>query len=611
MLLLVADISQEVVMLNIDISSVEKDRTKDNVNNREKKGKSVNRHIDDYSVIDLETTGVFINYAKIIEISAIKVRNSKVVDEFSTLVNPLCHIPEEATTINHITDDMVRNAPKVEEVLDDFLAFIGDDIIVGYNNAGFDMNLIYDVVKKYKNQYFENDYIDLLHVSRRNIQGLENYKLSTLCRYYEIETEGAHRALTDCYLTKKCYDNLYLEYGSSAFARHVDNKYGYSIQYSSKTIALQELQKLLSGILSDGTIALDEVDSLRFWLEEHRELSGVYPFDKVIRTLDSVLEDGQIDSSEIHTLQSVFLEIIDPVKCQSCCEEITSIYEKHVCLTGDFDFGSKEAVSKIIEKAGGIIDKTVKKSTNYVVVGSQGSENWKAGNYGAKIQKALEFNSKGRCIKIVEEKVFIPMAMCCKNEPPMRETKASSKWQYRIQSMLEEIISEKELPEKSLSLLTNYTRDGKKITSYSICIYEPDYPLPSDTVKDPTRNSIVLNIKEKGSRVELQIAMSRFNNIGAPEDAETKNSKLDNGNMQVFLPLDSPNLLAYVKQNVEYALDNYTSKAASFGCCSMFIECSDAKRCIHENKLYSKACAYRKNLEAGRIFYGKNKTIPD
>ena len=66
-----------------------------------------------------------------------------------------------------------------------------------------------------------------------------------------------------------------------------------------------------------------------------------------------------------------------------------------------------------------------------------------------------------------------------------------------------------------------------------------------------------------------------------------------------------------LRQNVEYALDNYTSKASSFGCCSMFIECSDAKRCIHENKLYSKACAYRKNLEAGRIFYGKNKTIPD
>lgn len=600
-------------MLNVDILSGEKDRTRNKVNNREKKGKSVNRYVEDYSVIDLETTGVFVSYAKIIEISAIKVRKSKVVAEFSTLVNPLCHIPEAATMVNHITDDMVRNSPRVEEVLDDFLAFIGDDIIVGYNNAGFDMNIIYDAVEKSRNRSFENDYIDLLHVARRNIQELENYKLSTLCRHYDIEIEGAHRALNDCYLTKKCYDSLYSEYGNGAFSRHVDNINGYSIQYSSKTIALRELQKLLSGILSNGIVAPNEVDPLRFWLEEHRELSGIYPFDKVIRTLDAVLEDGQIDSSETETLQCVFLEILDPVKCQSCCEKITSLYEKHVCLTGDFDFGSKEEVSKIIEEVGGIIDKNVKKSTNYVVVGSRGSENWKAGNYGAKIQKALEYNNKGGCITIVEEKVFIPMAMCCEKEPPMRMEPSidSTRWQYSVQSMLEDIIDEKELPDKSLYLMTNYARDGKKITSFSVCIYEPDYPLLSDTSKDTTRNSIALNIKERGSRVELLIAKSRFNDIGAPEDAETKSSKTDNGKMQVVLPLDSPNLLGYIRQNVEYALDNYTSKASSFGCCSMFIECSDAKRCIHENKLYSKACAYRKNLEAGRIFYGKNKTIPD
>ena len=146
-----------------------------------------------------------------------------------------------------------------------------------------------------------------------------------------------------------------------------------------------------------------------------------------------------------------------------------------MCLTGDFAFGSKEEVSKIIEEVGGIVDKNVKKTTNYVVVGSRGSENWKAGNYGAKIQKALEYNNKGGCITIVEEKVFIPMAMCCEKEPPMRMEPSidSTRWQYSVQSMLEDIIDEKELPDKSLYLMTNYARDGKKITSFSVC---PSHP---------------------------------------------------------------------------------------------------------------------------------------
>lgn len=600
-------------MINFEILSIEKDREKGIGVNRENKGKSVNRYVEDYSVIDLETTSVFTSHAKIIEISAIKIRKGNVIDEFTTLVNPLCHIPTTATSVNHITDDMVRNAPCLDEVLDDFLEFIGDDIILGYNNAGFDMILLYDAVKKYNNANFSNDYIDLLHVARRNIQGLENYKLGTLCRHFAIETQGAHRALTDCYLTKKCYDNIYVEYGSRAFSRKIENLNGYNIQFSTMTLALQELQKILSGILDDGIIALDEIDSLRFWLEEHRELTDVYPFGKVVKVVNSVLEDGEIDSSDIEMIKCVFLEVINPVKSHSCCEIITSLYEKHVCLTGDFDFGSKEDVSRIIEKAGGIVEKSVKKSTDYVVVGSKGNANWKAGNYGAKIQKALEYIDKGCRIIIIKEKEFIPMALRCKNEPAMIENLSDdlTGWQQNVRTILEKMISEKELPEKAISLVTNYARDGKKITSYSISIYEPDYPILSNSPKDPTRNSIALNIKDKGARVELQISKSRVNEIGVPVDAETKISKTDNSNVQVILPIDSPNLLDYIKQNVEYALDNYTSKASSFGCCSLFVECSDAKHCIHENKLYSKACEYRKNLEMGRIFYGKNKTILD
>ena len=115
---------------------------------REFKGKSANRHLDDYCIVDLETTSNYVPLAKIIEISALKIRNNQVVDEYTTLVNPHCHIPDDATAINHITNDMICGAPSLENVISAFIDFVGDDVVLGYNNAYFDMNILYDWVAK-------------------------------------------------------------------------------------------------------------------------------------------------------------------------------------------------------------------------------------------------------------------------------------------------------------------------------------------------------------------------------------------------------------------------------------------------------------------------------
>ena len=165
------------------------------VTDREHKGTSIKKYVDDYSIVDLETTAVFVGSADIIEISALKVRDNKVIDKFSTLVNPHYHIPEEATAVNHITDKMVDN------------------------NAAFDMNMIYDKSLEIIGFPFTNDYIDLLHSARRCLVDLENHKLETVSKHYKLDTEGEHRALKDCYLTKECYDKLYSEFGDEAFYR--------------------------------------------------------------------------------------------------------------------------------------------------------------------------------------------------------------------------------------------------------------------------------------------------------------------------------------------------------------------------------------------------------
>lgn len=580
---------------------------------RDYKGKSANAHVDNYCVLDLETTGVFVNSAEIIEIAALKVRDNKVVDEYATLVNPECHIPAAATAVNNITDDMVKDAPLLGSVIDDFLNFVGDDVIVGYNNAGFDMNLIYDRTQSLRDKFFTNDYVDILHAVRRSLPELENAKLETVSKYYMFDITGEHRALKDCYLTKSCFDKLYEEFGDKAFKKASHKSSGHGFQYSAETLALRELQNLLKGMLEDGQITRDEVDTIRYWLEEHTELSGNYPFDKAFNALDNVLEDGRITEEELNDLKTIFTEIVDPVKSQGCNEEIRTLVEKQVCLTGEFDYGPKSAVEKLICEAGGIIDKGVKKTTHYVVVGAYGSDAWKTGNYGGKIQKAMEWNSKGQNIVIIEEKNFIPAVEYLLEHPEEcncnENEVASYDWKTPIQAMLDEMVIEEELPSNSLYLMANYGRDNKTITSYSVCIYEPDYPSLPNSIKDPARNSIVINIKEKETLLELLISEVQYGDIGAPTGAEIKELKSDKINVHALLPSDSPELVEYIKKSTKYAYANYVSKASSFGCCSRYNECSDARRCIHPNKLFGKACMYRKNLDAGRIFYGKNRNI--
>ena len=173
------------------------------------KGKRLSSsYIKDYTVFDLETTGI--NPAKdtIIEISAVKVRNHRIVDEFTTLVNPDRPIPAGATAVNGITDDMVADAPHLAEAIGKFLTFIGDDILVGHNIHTFDTNFVYDAGWKTLGVEVRNDYIDTLFMARKCLPRLHHHKLTDLAEHFELATEGAHRALFDCRMNQACYEAM-------------------------------------------------------------------------------------------------------------------------------------------------------------------------------------------------------------------------------------------------------------------------------------------------------------------------------------------------------------------------------------------------------------------
>lgn len=171
-------------------------------------GKSLNCYVPDYVLFDLETTGISCNSDDVIEISAVKVRQGTIVDSFSTLVNPGRPIPYGASQVNNITDDMVKDAPTMEEILPEFLKFFGDDVLVGHNIERFDLKFLVRDCQTRFGKVPGNDYVDTLRFARCRLAGLPSYRLTALAEHYSLSTFGAHRALNDCKMNQQVFELL-------------------------------------------------------------------------------------------------------------------------------------------------------------------------------------------------------------------------------------------------------------------------------------------------------------------------------------------------------------------------------------------------------------------
>lgn len=157
-----------------------------------------------FVAIDVETTGFSPFANELIEVSAIKYQGNKKIDTFSTLIKPKLKIPYHITRITGITNDMVQNAPGVEEVMPELVHFVGDFPIVAHN-ADFD----YKFIQNYSNHSFsKNTLIDTVPIGRKLYPELPNHKLGTIAKRIGITEDGFHRAEFDC----ECCARIYMEY---------------------------------------------------------------------------------------------------------------------------------------------------------------------------------------------------------------------------------------------------------------------------------------------------------------------------------------------------------------------------------------------------------------
>ena len=161
---------------------------------------------DDYVVFDLETTGFSQEKDKIIEIGAVRVKNGKICEKYSTFVNPERSIPERITDLTSITNDMVKEAPTIETVLPEFLEFIGDSVLVAHN-AGFDHGFIRQKAEELGKKT-DFTVVDTVGLARVLFPELAKYKLDNIAKKLKISLENHHRAVDDAGATAEIFEKF-------------------------------------------------------------------------------------------------------------------------------------------------------------------------------------------------------------------------------------------------------------------------------------------------------------------------------------------------------------------------------------------------------------------
>ncbi|MYL33180.1 PolC-type DNA polymerase III [Pontibacillus yanchengensis] len=179
----------------------------------------------EFIVFDVETTGLSAVYDTIIELAAVKIKDGDIVDRFESFANPHQPLSQTTTDLTGITDDMVKDAPDPEKVVNDFRDWMADGILVAHN-ASFDMGFLNAGFKQIGFEKCTNPVIDTLELARLLVPQLKNHRLNTLCKHFDIELTQHHRAIYDAEATGYLLWKLVKEARNKDIYNHLDlNKY--------------------------------------------------------------------------------------------------------------------------------------------------------------------------------------------------------------------------------------------------------------------------------------------------------------------------------------------------------------------------------------------------
>ena len=225
--------------------------------------------LDEFISFDLETTGLNPDKDKITEIAACRFINGEFTEEFTTLINPGIPIPKNITALTGITNKMVEDAPSINDALPDFMKFIGSTPLVA-QNINFDYNFINNNLQGSNSPFSEIPLYDTLSLARGFIYFYNSFSLGSLCDYYGIKIENAHRASADALCTGKLFVYLLQETLSKPLTliQRIENLFSNSEVYNSK---------LFTNIIK-ASVRLNAIDGLMSSPVEHNISDNTFEF---------------------------------------------------------------------------------------------------------------------------------------------------------------------------------------------------------------------------------------------------------------------------------------------------------------------------------------------
>lgn len=509
-------------------------------------------YVLNYVCFDLETTGTNQRTDEIIEISALRVENGQVVATFDQLVQPENPIPFDVTAITGITNEMVADAPMIQDVMPNFLDFIGDSILVGHNIATFDLPICRRITSDICHCTLPNPYIDTLSLAHKVLK-LDAYKLTQVAEALDIVPEGAHRALVDCETTRQCFESLQKLSPSSVEVRfpNIEPK------SFSEELELRDLKPKAKPKIS-------QQDFVRFKNRPHAK--DIVPS----------------------------VQIFDPSH---------PLYQQTCVITGSMLHMSDGDAMQAIADAGGYCADNVTKKVNILIVGGASDPEKKSG----KLKKAEEYIAKGQDLRILREDEFL--ALLHQESVPVSDSVSEATPEESSEISSPSIAMPDDHLAKRLEACIHAQLDAAP-EAYDLSRVKATLRVPEKS--DPYWAVVILGqtcFRFKGVRkkyVEAAPIISRFL-MNAEMDLEKRTSE------DAWPRISEKDLIRWLEQTTDSTVfvDIYEKllQTNGFDCCSQYMQCSEAGHCIHPDIMFAGQCTYRQKLKKGIIFFGEKRNV--
>lgn len=329
----------------------------------------------------------------------------------SWLVDPETSFDDVNMRIHGIAPVSVRGERTLPEIWDDELRSLISGTRLVAHNARFDLCVLSKAFEAYDVQVSRPTYADTMEMARAALRDVPNVKLPTVCERLGVSLERHHKAEADADACRGVFwsladpDDLDRHFSLYVY-QHARSRTRTRAErtLSEGTHDMAELVRLLSGVVSDGEVSIDEAMSVLLYVVSHDSLRDDPTVSEAADAIQEAVSDGDLSLAEADDLEVLFSRIVDPVSAEARGHGSIEFGGRKFVLTGNFEHGAKSDVERYITERGGAIAGSPSGKVSYVVVGGCGSEAYAMGSYGTKVKKAMDLQAKGTPIQIISER---------------------------------------------------------------------------------------------------------------------------------------------------------------------------------------------------------------